>query len=713
MALDMAVALRVTAGVTGGQQVEKLTNDLKRMGQQGEISSRQMRQAMSQLPAQFQDIAVSLAGGQSPLMVLLQQGSQITTQFGSVGNALRGVTSFITPATVGFGALAGAIGSVAAAFVAGYTESREFSRAIAVTGNFAGMTADNYNRMAEAISAATGASALASRGFLMGAVQSGSGPQSTEAIARAMAQLQQLSGQTSEEVIKVFANMRDGVSDWAVSTNKMYNFLSVEQYKYIKLLEEQGKADQAAQVAADALTNALGQRTVNLGSLERAWIATKNAASSAWNSMLNIGRETTTQDQIADLEKRLSAVARMRELMQMRGQKVPDDSPELQSLRDQLEALREVERLQQRSSALQAERAAKNQADIKDEIELESERKRVAQEEEQRSRQRAEMLQRLDDEITKLTQGELAYQMVLGMRIGMTDEELTALRERLNAVEALREKERMRTEEEKRATEMRKRKDEESKRLVMDRLKLEQEGKRVYDETRTAVERLAAEETRLAFLLKEKIIDFDTYQRAIFKANEEFDKIEDKGTDVFKELQRAIEGWGKSSADAVADFAMGAKNSFSDLARSIIKDIIQMVAYQTLTKPLFGAIGGMFASGPGFGAIPGFANGGIMGPSGDMPLKRYARGGIATSPQVALFGEGSMPEAYVPLPDGRSIPVTMQGGGGDVVVNVNVESGSTTVQSNDGAGQLGRIIAGVVKAELINQKRPGGLLAAA
>ena len=45
---------------------------------------------------------------------------------------------------------------------------------------------------------------------------------------------------------------------------------------------------------------------------------------------------------------------------------------------------------------------------------------------------------------------------------------------------------------------------------------------------------------------------------------------------------------------------------------------------------------------------------------GAAPLRKYAKGGIANSPQLALYGEGSMNEAFVPLPDGRSIPVTMK-----------------------------------------------------
>lgn len=78
----------------------------------------------------------------------------------------------------------------------------------------------------------------------------------------------------------------------------------------------------------------------------------------------------------------------------------------------------------------------------------------------------------------------------------------------------------------------------------------------------------------------------------------------------------------------------------------------------------------------------GYANGGIMTASGPVDLKKYAYGGIANSPQIALFGEGSMPEAYVPLPDGRSIPVTMSGGAQSAqqVTNVvNNDNRSTVV----------------------------------
>jgi hypothetical protein len=75
-----------------------------------------------------------------------------------------------------------------------------------------------------------------------------------------------------------------------------------------------------------------------------------------------------------------------------------------------------------------------------------------------------------------------------------------------------------------------------------------------------------------------------------------------------------------------------------------------------------------------------------------------------------MYGEGSRPEAYVPLPDGRTIPVTMKGGGANVVVNVDA-SGSSVQGNAPDANALGRAVGAAVQAELIKQKRPGGLLA--
>lgn len=124
--------------------------------------------------------------------------------------------------------------------------------------------------------------------------------------------------------------------------------------------------------------------------------------------------------------------------------------------------------------------------------------------------------------------------------------------------------------------------------------------------------------------------------------------------------------------DSLVDFLKTGKADLSDFFNSIAEDFIRMQVQLNITKPLAQTAstidwGSMFS---GFA----FANGGIMSSQGSLPLKAYSNGGIANSPQLALFGEGRMNEAYVPLPDGRTIPVTMKGGNGGTNIVLNIEN---------------------------------------
>jgi hypothetical protein len=126
---------------------------------------------------------------------------------------------------------------------------------------------------------------------------------------------------------------------------------------------------------------------------------------------------------------------------------------------------------------------------------------------------------------------------------------------------------------------------------------------------------------------------------------------------------------GKSAADALRD----------SLSR-VLDQVIQIAERQLVTS-LFGASGqnggGLFGGllqsmfggsslaggGGGFfsglGSLFGFADGGVMTAQGPLPLRRYADGGIARSPQIALFGEAGVPEAFVPMPDPRGVRVVL------------------------------------------------------
>ncbi len=121
--------------------------------------------------------------------------------------------------------------------------------------------------------------------------------------------------------------------------------------------------------------------------------------------------------------------------------------------------------------------------------------------------------------------------------------------------------------------------------------------------------------------------------------------------DVGRTLSDGIMASLEAAIDAAVNGAKNLKETLQGIASGVLKQIGSMLLRFGLNSLLGGAFGGGFFS---------FANGGVMTGKGAAPLKKYARGGIANSPQLAMFGEGSMPEAYVPLPDGRRIPVAMQ-----------------------------------------------------
>jgi len=234
---------------------------------------------------------------------------------------------------------------------------------------------------------------------------------------------------------------------------------------------------------------------------------------------------------------------------------------------------------------------------------------------------------------------------------------------------------------------------------------------------------------RSAEFLQEKIrlMELNEQQTRTFGygATEAFKAYVDQATNTANLVKDAFTGVFTRLEDSLVNFVRTGKLNFLDLANFIIDEIIRIQVKQAVIAPLLGAVSGLFSSGATSGGTitpdQGFptnlsANGNVMTKDGPMALNYYSRGGIATKPQLSIFGEGSMPEAYVPLPDGRSIPVSMkggsQGGGTSVSVVVNVESGNDSVKSDTERGKaIGELMSAMIRKELIQQKRSGGLLA--
>lgn len=131
-----------------------------------------------------------------------------------------------------------------------------------------------------------------------------------------------------------------------------------------------------------------------------------------------------------------------------------------------------------------------------------------------------------------------------------------------------------------------------------------------------------------------------------------------------------------SFANAFADFVVGTKDAsaaFKSFAKSVIQSLGKIAA-QKMADYIIGLFGSIYSGSAGgsLGTYSGASGGGRLVAEGGVlsgGFKAFQDGGMVTKPTLGLIGEGSMNEAVVPLPDGRSIPVEQKGGGGEATQN--------------------------------------------
>ncbi|HBQ8489672.1 phage tail length tape measure family protein [Klebsiella pneumoniae] len=281
-------------------------DDLGKTGQ----SAAQTAFAMRMIPAQMTDIIVGLSTGQSPFMVLMQQGGQLKDMFGGIGPAIKGVGGYvlglINPVTLA----AAAVGVLGLAYYKGSQEQDEFYKSLTLRGNLVGKTTGQLADMAARVSVVANSTTGVTAATLNQIVSSGKvAAESLERVTTAVVEISEATGIATEKLVSDFNDIAADPVAAITELNDQYHFLTLATYNQIKALQDEGNQQDAARVATDAYANAMQQRAndihQNLGILERAWDSLAKTAKGAWDAMLDIGREQTGTERISQIRKEL------------------------------------------------------------------------------------------------------------------------------------------------------------------------------------------------------------------------------------------------------------------------------------------------------------------------------------------------------------------------------------------------------------------------
>lgn len=324
---------------------EKGLNQVSNEMRYGAISAGQYKNAMRLLPAQLNDIAVGLAGGMPLFTIFMQQGSQIADSFGGWGNLFeiikqqllgagdaadessdslsananslsenaenaKKLTGFLNPMTIGIGALVAVVGTLTYAWYKGSQEQQEFNKSLVLTGNIAGVTTGQLADMARSVADNTGNTTAAAAQALNRVVSGGKiATGSMQTVTEAVVAMNDATDESIDSMVADFEKIAQNPVAAIGELNDKYHFLTLATYNQIKALQDEGNQQEAARLATETYAATMKQRADqiqgNLGSLEQAWKWLGDAAKGAWDAMLDIGREKSIEQKIAEAQDEL------------------------------------------------------------------------------------------------------------------------------------------------------------------------------------------------------------------------------------------------------------------------------------------------------------------------------------------------------------------------------------------------------------------------
>lgn len=613
------------------------------------------------LSYQTTDIVTSLAGGQKPWLVLLQQGGQLKDQFGGVTNVFKAFQEVLTPTRVLVGGVAGALGLLAYAAYSGSEQLKKLNNDLALTHYYSGLNAKGFQDLSQSISVKLNQSIGNTKEVLGELVASGKFTNtSIGSVTEVILNMAKLSGKSATDMTKELMPALDGTAKSAKGLNDTYHFLTMAQYKNIELLEQEGKKQAAIKATADALNDSIKKQAQEVSTLGEYWRDATNWFSKYWDKTKTAFSGDSSQVKMLSAAQKIAALS-------------DESNPRNKTKTAQLElqeALKEYEKyankhIEQTYSMYKAEKdaAAVDAYDraggLKRLSELEAEnQKRMLDQKIDAALVGATEQEKIEYEaVRKMAYAAIEYQRrVREYGSGLEVQEFKALQEKKDAIlkEAEQKHYEMSLQESKKfrdkqlAEELTIKQEKEKLELyqnnillsdqdlkiAMDRLQMEKNIKDIQNSKMT-------NEDKQKFIDREKAIQAE--KEAVDALGDRLKMIKDIHSSVFSSMGNAVETFVKTG-----------KFAFKDFTKSVILDIIAIAAKAQMLKMFSGfggLMGSLFSAGTGGGGTTDFLNAGVSYAG----IGLHASGGSVTGGSPTIVGERGA-ELFVPNTSGTIIP---------------------------------------------------------
>lgn len=275
----------------------------ERAAKRAGISIGQYNNAMRMLPAQLTDVATQLAGGQSPWLILLQQGGQVKDSFGGLIPTFRGLLGAVSPLAVGVAALTAAGAGIGYIFYQGTSTLSDFNKTLTLSGNTAGLTTDRMLALAKSGQQA-GLTFDQTTDSLTALINAGVGAGSRfDELSQSVAKFSTASGIPIEKVAEAFGKLTNDPTSGLIAMAQQFHNVTAEQIDYVAQLQRSGDEAAALQAANDAATKGFNTQTQslidNMGTIERSADSLKRAFKSMWDAALDLGRPDTAGEMVS------------------------------------------------------------------------------------------------------------------------------------------------------------------------------------------------------------------------------------------------------------------------------------------------------------------------------------------------------------------------------------------------------------------------------